>query len=98
MSFQEIQNQEIEPVTGQVPITGFFMGMLSSSDRGYGAVRAVILIIFTFCKLCFSFPAHFDSEFRIAVSSDGIFCQVFMLADRFHSGERFLKSGKCGLF
>ena len=64
MGFRERQKQETGPVTGQLPTTGFFMPISSSSDGGLGVIRS---IFFTFFRFPGFSHAHFNSEFRIGV-------------------------------
>ena len=45
VGFLEVVKYNIQPVTGAVPIAGFFMPISSSYDGRYGQVRAVFLIV-----------------------------------------------------
>ena len=48
MGFLEAVKYKIEPVTGQFPVAGFFIAILSSSEWGY---RAVKVVFFTFLRI-----------------------------------------------
>ena len=65
MGFPDAVKYKIEPVTGQVPIAGFFMPILSSSEVLLGGVRTVLITFFTFVSFFQSSLRKPDSKYRI---------------------------------
>ena len=67
MGFLEAVKNKIELVTGQVPITGFFMDLLNCFVVLLRVVRAVFFTFPTFFRFLSLFCATFDSKNRIGI-------------------------------
>ncbi len=67
MGFLEAVRYTLQPVTGQVPIAGFFMPNLSSSVVLFGVVRAVFFTFPNFFRIFSLFCATFEAGYHIGI-------------------------------